>query len=296
MKRWRKRLAVFSLLCAFFLLWNLKTLADEANVPQITLSTSTTEVKTKNKLDVEISVVNENLKQEDFKEDCLWTEGSISNDFRELDPETGKSKKGCLIPGKIVVTIKPGSGQSSNIIDDKIVKLASTEMTSTVGSIEWPTYTSVKDPEYGLAYNNSLISSTGFLVASSKNYRTGLIAYLKMEDGRKYVVNYPVEIKCEDYFNKRQYDSDYELKFSRTTYDSAKGKYIEASTPIITSYIQKFNENVWTVTLENYEKSWAIANTIVPNYAYGVKGTGSVPGRPAGNCAGRRKTCFRKCR
>ena len=280
MKRWRKRLAVFSLLCAFFLLWNLKTLADEANVPQITLSTSTTEVKTKNKLDVEISVVNENLKQEDFKEDCLWTEGSISNDFRELDPETGKSKKGCLIPGKIVVTIKPGSGQSSNIIDDKIVKLASTEMTSTVGSIEWPTYTSVKDPEYGLAYNNSLISSTGFLVASSKNYRTGLIAYLKMEDGRKYVVNYPVEIKCEDYLDSTsEYDEIVpKLKVYIATQNADTKKYEAGDSLTDIDFMNLTCEqdgNKIVFKNSEYSEAWSNANAFVPTYGYGATGVNS---------------------
>ena len=153
-------------------------------------------------------------------------------------------------------------------------------MTSTVGSIEWPTYTSVKDPEYGLAYNNSLISSTGFLVASSKNYRTGLIAYLKMEDGRKYVVNYPVEIKCEDYLDSTsEYDEIVpELKVYIATQNADTKKYEAGDSLTDIDFMNLTCEqdgNKIVFKNSEYSEAWSNANAFVPTYGYGATGVNS---------------------
>ena len=108
MKRWRKRLTLFSLLAAGCLIWNLSGVgvkAEEAvSVPQVNLSFSDGSDISLNaisgvtlKADLSFEKMDD-LTAGDFTQDSVW-----ENNAQAFLTGTGNKK--CITPGKIIVTL-----------------------------------------------------------------------------------------------------------------------------------------------------------------------------------------------
>lgn len=242
MKRWRKRLTLFSLLAAGCLIWNLSGVgvkAEEA-VPQITLHMNPVEVNVSG-VKVNLSVENVTLTSADFVDKNVYD--SDKDDKDEENVYYFRKNSECIIGGKIIAEVSPG--QKSSKLED-----GETEIDITVEATENATIDWLYDETIGIP---------SYFYVSSEEYKSGLVAGITW-NGKKYVVNIPVEIHCTDYLDA----------FDSTIYPLAKsgenGKYKYADR----KYSTTFSNNTFTITANSYGE-WAKADAFVPSLAYRAK-------------------------
>lgn len=256
MKRWRKRLTLFSLLAAGCLIWNLSGVgvkAEEA-VPQVKLTiTDGNDVSldpvNNVSLKADITVENYMLTAADFENADVWNPVD-----KKSDQDYTKKNKKCITSGKIIVTIK--EGQKSSLLGLGISYISSISdkisLTTTEGTLR--TATKAEASTFGRNYIPSK-----FTVAREDNNMTGIVQLLTYND-KTYVVNFPVEVKCSDYLDPVD-DS-----WKENTLALFKGSSVN-------SYIDSVNlsDNTVTITASQYDKNGvACADVFLPHLAYGA--------------------------
>ena len=177
-------------MCFLFLgITKMDARAEETSeVPQITLTLNANEeVTTVSGQKLHLSMKNRTLVADDFTEQSKWTSDDTWENFCD-EPGT----KNCINGGTIIATLS--EKQNSNGMDlGTSLQNIDVQVQVTGGTFEWIDV----DGFYGY-YRPEL-----FYVARKEN-KTGLMGKLTWNN-EEYVVNFPVEIKCSDYFS---YDSD----------------------------------------------------------------------------------------
>ena len=265
MKRWRKRLTLFSLLAAGCLIWNLSGVGVKAeetvSVPQIELTIQNGEnisLDKKNNviLNADITVENyKNLSSSDFENADKWT--NTSSDVTKFQNGTKK----CITPGKIVLTIK--EGQKSSVLNGTAVATIS-NLTSNItftstngGTIRAPQ----KSDNAGLLVN---YYGTNKFVATYGNRLTGIVQFLDYNEAT-YVINYPVEIKCSDYLDPID-DSWKDKALASANQGKNLNNYIEAI---------NLSNDIITISASQYSQTdVAMADVFIPQLSYGASMVG----------------------
>lgn len=273
MKRWRKRLTLFSLLAAGCLIWNLSGVgvkAEEAvSVPQVNLSFSDGSDISLNaisgvtlKADLSFEKMDD-LTAGDFTQDSVW-----ENNAQAFLTGTGNKK--CITPGKIIVTLKPN--QKSSVLSSTSV----TPMISGQGNNISITSTNqgeiVAPMKSGAEMMFAYMWGTNQFVLRYGTYKNGIIQFLKWQD-QTYVLNFPVEIRCSDYLDG---GSDAQkFTFSKSTYNTNQNQNLnryETSTMVSGNCTVDFENNLYKINLTSYNKAWSTVDTVYPQYAYGASG------------------------
>lgn len=273
MKRWRKRLTLFSLLAAGCLIWNLSGVgvkAEEAvSVPQVNLSFSDGSDISLNaisgvtlKADLSFEKMDD-LTAGDFTQDSVW-----ENNAQAFLTGTGNKK--CITPGKIIVTLKPN--QKSSVLSSTSV----TPMISGQGNNISITSTNqgeiVAPMKSGAEMMFAYMWGTNQFVLRYGTYKNGIIQFLKWQD-QTYVLNFPVEIRCSDYLDG---GSDAQkFTFSKSTYNTNQNQNLnryETSTMVSGNCTVDFENNLYKINLTSYNEAWSTVDTVYPQYAYGASG------------------------
>ena len=249
MKRWRKRLTLFSLLAAGCLIWNLsgvRVKAEEA-VPQITLKMDPIEKKI-NGVMVNVSVENVTLTQADFVEKNVYDPDKDKED----DDGTYYIHKNseCIIGGKIIMEVVPG--QTSSKLKGAGTYFDEDEFEVNVNenaTISWLTGTNNDYEE---------MADLDWFYLPTESDKSGLLALISW-NGKNYVVNFPVEVKCTDYLDAFNADTKILAKYK----DSTQYKYVESP------YNTSFANNTFTITADSYN-TCATADAFIPSLAYGA--------------------------
>ena len=259
MKRWRKRLTLFSLLAAGCLIWNLSGVGVKAEetVPQVNLTITDGNDVSLDQVDnvslkADITVENyNNLSVSDFDTATIWTAGN------DTSKNYQKGNYKCITPGKIIVTIK--GGQKSSVLNGATAYISTINdkinFTTTSGNLYTPDKTEAK-------YFANYSPNKKFTVIKS-GAMTGLVQLLTYNN-KTYVVNFPVEVKCSDYLDPVD-DS-----WKNNTLATVKGSYVN-------SYIDSVNlsDNTVTITASQYDKTGvAIADVFLPHLAYAASMVG----------------------
>ena len=256
MKRWRKRLTLFSLLAAGYLIWNLSGVgvkAEEA-VPQVELTITdgndiSFEVNNVS-LKADITVENYALTAADFENADVWNPESNKSD----KDYTQKNKK-CITSGKIIVAIKEGQKSSvlssgTSYISDISAKISFTTTEGTLRSAM-----KIEATTFGRNYIPSK-----FIVAREDNNMTGIVQLLTYND-KTYVVNFPVEVKCSDYLDPVD-DSWKENTFASANRATYVNSFIDSA---------NLSDNIITITTSKYNGGGiATADVFLPHLAYGA--------------------------
>lgn len=275
MKRWKKRLTLFSLLLAGSMVWNISGVRVKAEdaVPQVTINIENGE-------DVEVNGVKFNLTTEqkilttaDFKQADPWNyslnnypdskdwDGDLYKDYMYPDTEGNFNKK-CITAGKIILTIKPGKG--SNKINNQYlenwgnnISIACTQE-NVLENPPGPNsdYTNASEYEFSLGH-----SENRFLLASNAK-KTGIVKFLNW-NGNKYVVYFPIEIHCTDYMD--------DVQFAKATWSAKTQKYTTSKTSLV-SYPTDVQNNEYIIKVDAYDSNLVTINAICPTYAYGATG------------------------
>lgn len=251
------------LLCFLFLgITKMDARAEEAaEVPQITLTLNTDEeVTTVSGQKLHLSMKNRTLVAEDFTEQSKWTSDDTWENFCN-EPGT----KNCINGGTIIATLS--EKQNSNGMDlGTSLQNIEVKVQVTGGTFEW---IGTGDDGFYNLYRPELFE------IAHQGYKTGLMGKLTWNN-EEYVVNFPVEIKCSDYFS---YDSDGSvlLKLGTTTRKKVSGKYkytyISASTS--GKMTKEFvDDTTYVVNLEEWDSKWEGVNSIYPIFAYGATADG----------------------
>lgn len=275
MKRWRKRLTVFSLLAAGCLIWNLSGVgvkADEA-VPQLTLTIKTTaNFKTWNEIQgVQVSTESYPLTLQDFENtDAEWIDGTSNGN--EYVGET--ATKSAITAGKITVTIPAGNKKmdisGDSIENDPDSNTVNVQLTSSIGEISEP-IKKRKHPENPFRYNR-----VSQFVIDDMQKDNGIFAFLTWND-KKYVIHFPVETKYTDYFDPVADSEKVIFANSEWTVDpSTKIGAYKAGNRISDNATITFENNTWIVNASVYNDNWTNVNTVIPQYAYGASGVNTT--------------------
>ena len=274
MKRWRKRLTLFSLLAAGCLIWNLSGVGVEAEeaVPQVTIDITDTEEIEINGVKASVSTENRTLTSTDFEEATLWVEGPTDGTIYDqymLPNSSGEFTRKCITAGKIILTVKPGQ-ISSNLKNQMLTGMG--EKISITCSQE----SVLKEPTPADDWSN--LDECLFSFSNAKNtfyvdngkQKTGIIQFLKWKNNT-YVVNFPVEIRCSDYLEG---ESDAQkFTFSKSTYNTNQNlNRYETSTMVSGNCTVDFENNLYKINLTSYNEAWSTVDTVYPQYAYGASG------------------------
>ena len=240
------------LLCFLFLgITKMDARAEETSeVPQITLTLNGNKevTTTSSNVKLQLSIETKELKASDFNENCKY-----SGEVRDYQKKSGKSM---ITGGKIIATVMDGE-DSTKFAKSVTVKTRDVDymkITASNGTIAWGT---------GNLLN--YFSPKSFYVASGQ-YNTGVTAILTW-NGTRYVVNFPVEIRCNDYVGK-------EKAFGLYCFESNTKQNISLPTPEKID----FDGTTYTVTLSKRagNDDWTKVNTVIPKYAYNASGVNAV--------------------
>lgn len=276
MKRWKKRLTLFSLLLAGSMVWNISGVRVKAEdaVPQVTINIKNGKDVKVNGVEVSITTEQKTLTTADFANADPWeySESDYSEDnqdngewynyYMTFNDEGGFDKK-CITAGKIIVTIKPGTGSGG--IRDQYLE----EWGDNISIGCTPTEALESPEEKNIDY---LTSEDSFVWNNDESCfqldnsfgKTGIVKFLKW-NGKKYVVNFPVEIHCTDYLDGISVGTS-----------SKKSTGYEASGSEPMNYILDLQDNEYIVKVAKYDKNIGAVNTIYPIYAYGASGIDAI--------------------
>ena len=259
MKRWRKRLTLFSLLAAGCLIWNLSGVgvkAEEA-VPQVELTITDGNDVSLNpinnvSLKADITVENYTLTAADFENADVWNPAN-----KKSDQDYTKKNKKCITSGKIIVTIKEGQKSSLLGLGSSYISSISDKISLTTTDGTLRTAVKTEASTFG-----SYHTPAKFAVIRG-NYMTGIVQLLTYND-KTYVVNFPVEVKCSDYIDPVD-DS-----WKDDTLATVTGSYVNSGIDSV-----NLSDNTVTITASQYDKTGvAIADVFLPHLAYGASMVG----------------------
>lgn len=246
------------LLCFLFLgITKMDARAEETSeVPQVTLTLNGNKevTTTSSNVKLQLSIETRELKASDFNADCIYS--GKANDYGNKVEYTKKPGKPMITGGKIIATVMDGE-DSTKFAKSVTVKTGDVnymKITASNGTIDWGTGSL-------LSYS----SPKNFYVASGQ-YNTGVIAILTW-NSKQYVVNFPVEIRCNDYVGK-------ENAFGLYCFESNTNQNISLPTPEKID----FDGTTYTVTLSKRagNDDWTKVNTVIPKYAYNASGVNAV--------------------
>lgn len=256
MKRWRKRLTVFSLLAAGCLIWNLSGVgvkAEEA-VPQVELTITDGNDVSLNpinnvSLKADITVENYTLTAADFENADVWNPAN-----KKSDQDYTKKNKKCITSGKIIVTIKEGQKSSLLGLGSSYISSISDKISLTTTDGTLRTAVKTEASTFG-----SYHTPAKFAVIRG-NYMTGIVQLLTYND-KTYVVNFPVEVKCSDYLDPVD-DSWKENTFASANRATYVNSFIDSA---------NLSDNIITITTSKYNVGGiATADVFLPHLAYGA--------------------------
>ncbi len=249
MKRWRKRLTLFSLLAAGCLIWNLSGVgvkAEEA-VPQMHLEIQKPSTVSEEGLNVTLSYEPKELMAEDFSDAYKVTTSTVDSN----------AAKGLYVTGgTLVVNVTSGqkAGASISFGDSEAIDYenACVKVVPEEG-IQWP-----------YDYATSLLGDQALFTAwdpTKGQYELGLYCIVKY-NGSDYLVHFPVKVICKDFFTDISFWRVYESGGSPaadhfTTGEEAGGQLIG---------------DTYTVDLSAYDAHFAAVNACVPTYSLGATG------------------------
>ena len=255
MKRWKKRLTLFSLLAAGFLIWDLSGVgvkAEEA-VPQANLTIKNSEITVSNNK-VRVSYEPKTFSEEDFKEDYVIQESTTIDDM---------AKEGKYITGgTLTFTVLSGNNQTMAVDyydDNWFIDYNTTPITMSDDSAKF------KYPyDYGYEHNyeeDSILGEPGaFTVYNvrSQPYMIGCYCIITYQQN-DYLVHFPVKVICDKFFSG--------MEFWRENNNVAdRFRDIE----------QELEGDQYIWKLDKYDSNVAVINACVPQYALGATGENTV--------------------
>lgn len=249
MKRWRKRLTVFSLLAAGCLIWNLSGVgvkADEA-VPQMHLEIQQSSTVSEEGINVTLSYEPKELTAEDFLDTYKVTASTVDSNAKNGLYVTGGTLVVNVTSGQVAKSaITFGNSEAPNY-DNACVKVESNK------EIQWP-----------YDYATSLLGDPALFTAwdpTMGQNELGLFCIVTY-NGNDYLVHFPVKVTCEDFFTDISFWRVYESDGSPAANHFVTGE--EAGGQLI--------GDTYTVDLSAYDAHFAAVNACVPTYSLGATG------------------------
>lgn len=272
MKKFIKRMGMLTVCLWMYYAAAFPSCAEEEEVPQISLDfEKDIEVETNKGVKLTLSFEGISLTADDFTDDCIIDKDITKSQLNRYCTLSNPEAQCVIKAGKIIA--KVSEVQDKNVNSTKLSSgntckkgffdTETMKISSSAGSIDW---IDAKLGNWGTYYVPDRFYIT------SGTYYTGVGAFLEW-NGKRYLINIPVEVQCEDYIFLDQKDNPGEV-FCYNGGGTGSVKY----QPITTLYnaTTTCSEDTYSVRLKEYNREWASASVYVPTFGYGASGVGAT--------------------